>query len=408
MTPSALRGAHTADNASVYRGVSRARAAARKANFAAEANSVDAGEDDSDESDGYDYSDDDNFEDDEGEDEPFVGGQSEVERQVQTEEEKQALLAQAFAYVSQLEKNMAREADEEARQGRRRRKGKGKERGIVGGGAAGVVDITVKERIINSQQDRQAKGAADPGSTSSVRSNKERSRRARMGQGDRRVGEDAASGGSGRGTNSRKQTRLYGGGSGRPSISKFTSSRHSNTSDPGRMAGPSAPSVPLDAHALSPRVEAHNVGATRGPLPQKGKAPRARKEQPAVDVENLQRSENAISASNTLSGTGTSRRKAGNVVLGKKPKGAGRPQLPSSSISSSASSSLLNPATESSSTTRRRKKDLTQEEMAMLIGQLESGTAASQLRAELEKAKENTRKAESAFDAARAEFAGLL
>ena len=44
----------------------------------------------------------------------------------------------------------------------------------------------------------------------------------------------------------------------------------------------------------------------------------------------------------------------------------------------------------------------------MLIGQLESGTAASQLRAELEKAKENTRKAESAFDAARAEFAGLL
>ena len=96
------------------------------------------------------------------------------------------------------------------------------------------------------------------------------------------------------------------------------------------------------------------------------------------------------------------------MVLGKKPKGAGRPQLPSSSISSSASSSLLNPATESSSTTRRRKKDLTQEEMAMLIGQLESGTAASQLRAELEKAKENTRKAESAFDAARAEFAGLL
>ena len=226
----------------MYRGVSRARAAARKANFAAEANSVDAGEDDSDESDGYDYSDDDNFEDDEGEDEPFVGGQSEVERQVQTEEEKQALLHRRSLMSLNWRRTWPGRQTRKLGRAGGGGKGKEKERGIVGGGAAGVVDITVKKSASRKQSARQTgKGSGGPRSTSSVRSNKERSRRARMGQGDRRVGEDAASSGSVRGTNSRKQTRLYGGGSGRPSISKFTSSRHSNTSDPGRMAGPERP-----------------------------------------------------------------------------------------------------------------------------------------------------------------------
>jgi hypothetical protein len=70
---------------------------------------------------------------------------------------------------------------------------------------------------------------------------------------------------------------------------------------------------------------------------------------------------------------------------------------------------LLNPISEATATTRQRKKgDLTQEEIAMLVGHLEHGTAALRLRTELELANANTRKAASAFEAARAEFAGLL
>ena len=403
LTPSLLKGSRTADNASVYRGVSRARAAASSAARAASVPENTEEDDEEAESDGnseYGYSDEEDFEE---EDEPFAAADSSIatdkqeqDSMQQTEEEKSTLLAQAFAYVSKLERNMARESNEDSKGGKRRRKKPGKPKAKSG----------KKTRKSQGKFQGNARARSNSGE-------RRRTKNAGVGAGNARSGAITYNH-SKYGSTHQKQSRLYGGP--KPSSKKRIDNQNSSnayedvatasTTDTGGSS--TAPDMPANSHILSPRAPQSDAPSTlkfQRP-PRAIKKPARNPKTDAKDFVPVDKSsgENASSASNTSRGS----RRA--FVAQSKREKLSRPKIPQSTSSATTSSSaVLNPSRESSSsTTRKRKGELSNDEIKMLVESLKNGTTASRLRLELEEANANAQKSQSAFEAARSEFASLL
>ena len=394
--------------------------------------------------------DDDDFEDDEegeegdssdseddDEDEPFVGGQHPAASYATTlaadakkEEDKQMLLAQAFAYVTKLERQSARDESIQARKARR-------------GGHGGASGSSKSKRANGKNRTRSNGGKGNGNGNGSGPSRKQRQQQQQQSQKNGpRQGRQHRGGRQQKKTfqlgarRDQAQSRLYG--------KKSTKSKDIDK-QPQQSAAqePSAPAVLQNTYINMSTVEDTNASTKNNSATTKRKTTNVknvtRKNKSMANMENNENNENTVVAENSIADHflsfqsppmeeqqqqpmtglaaqphhsdsflrrgGGPRGRPGVGGNGGGPSGrdrkssGGRPQERNNN----------NNLDHTDMPTRRVKKgELTAQEMKLIVGNLQSGTSAQRLRAELEEAQNNMSESESAFKRAQEEFAMLF